>query len=119
MDNGRSRSRDAPRRKLFVSRDRLGVRPLFYTETPDSFVFASEVKALFECPGIERQLDLKGLDETFTFWSPLPSNSVFRNVNSCRRGIPLFLKMAGCEFLNTGTWIWRPEMTVSTVTKSG
>ena len=87
------RDLDAPHaNKLFVSRDRLGVRPLFYTQTPDSFVFASEVKALFECPGIERQLDLKGLDETFTFWSPLPSNSVFRNVKQLPAGHSLVLE---------------------------
>ena len=83
---------DAPRKKLFVSRDRLGVRPLFYTQTADSFVFASEVKALFECPGVERQLDLKGLDETFTFWSPLPSNSVFRNVKQLPPGHSVVLE---------------------------
>src|SRR5260370_38839057 len=33
-------------RKLFLSRDRFGVRPLFYTTLPDAFLFASEVKAL-------------------------------------------------------------------------
>lgn len=43
---------DAPERKLFLSQDRLGVRPLFYTSTPKCFAFASEAKALFACTEI-------------------------------------------------------------------
>src|SRR5690349_9723283 len=37
---------DAPKRKLFLSRDRFGVRPLYYMETANAFLFASEIKAL-------------------------------------------------------------------------
>jgi asparagine synthase (glutamine-hydrolysing) len=77
---------DAPRRKLFLSRDRMGVRPLFYTQTPDHFLFASEIKALFACPEVPRELDLEGLDEIFTFWTTLPSHTVFRNIRQLPPG---------------------------------
>ncbi len=77
---------DAPRRKLFLSRDRMGVRPLFYTQTPDHFLFASEIKALFACPEIPRELDLEGLDEIFTFWTTLPSHTAFRNIRQLPPG---------------------------------
>ena len=49
---------DAKKQKLFLSRDRLGVRPLFYTQTANRFLFASEIKALLACPEVERALDL-------------------------------------------------------------
>jgi len=71
---------DVDQQKLFVSRDRLGVRPVFYTQTSDSFLFASEIKALFAHPEVERALDLKGLDQIFTFWFTLAPRTVFKGV---------------------------------------
>jgi asparagine synthase (glutamine-hydrolysing) len=41
---------DAKKRKLFFSRDRAGVRPLFYCQTAEAFIFASEVKSIFVHP---------------------------------------------------------------------
>src|SRR4051812_1712042 len=52
---------------LFLSRDRLGVRPLFYTQCGDRFLFASEIKALFADPDVTRDIDPLGLDNVFTF----------------------------------------------------
>jgi asparagine synthase (glutamine-hydrolysing) len=77
---------DARHRKLFLSRDRLGVRPLFYTQTSGSFFFASEIKALLACPGVDPHLDLKALHEIFTFWVTLPSRTVFRGVQELPPG---------------------------------
>ena len=71
---------DATRQKLFLSRDRLGVRPLFYTQTGPSFLFASEIKALLACPEVECELDLHALDQIFTFWVTLPPRTAFRNI---------------------------------------
>src|SRR5581483_11170870 len=50
---------DARRRKLFLSRDRLGVIPLFYTHAKQSFLFASEIKALLTHASVRRELDLQ------------------------------------------------------------
>jgi asparagine synthase (glutamine-hydrolysing) len=71
---------DTEERKLFLSRDRFGVRPLFYTQTPDSFLFASEIKALLTCPEVPAEIDLCGLDQIFTFWVTLPPRTAFKNV---------------------------------------
>ena len=71
---------DARRRSLFLSRDRMGVRPLFYTVVGSSFVFASEIKSLFRHPAVRRELDLRSLDQTFTFWMPIPPYTPFRGV---------------------------------------
>ncbi|HYD16669.1 MAG TPA: asparagine synthase (glutamine-hydrolyzing) [Candidatus Nanoarchaeia archaeon] len=71
---------DQAKKKLFVSRDRVGVRPLFYTSVDGDFVFASEIKALVEYPGVPRKLDLKALDQVFTFWVTIPPRTAFEDV---------------------------------------
>lgn len=66
---------------LFLARDRLGIKPLYYAETPAGFAFASEVKALLAIPGIERAPDLAALDQFMTFlWTPDPKTA-FRGVS--------------------------------------
>jgi asparagine synthase (glutamine-hydrolysing) len=71
---------DTTRKSLFLSRDRIGIRPLFYTRTADSFVFASEIKSLFAHPGVARELDFQALDQFFTFWTALPPRTMFKNI---------------------------------------
>ena len=71
---------DRERRELFLARDRVGIRPLFYTITGDSLVFASEIKSLFAAPGIQRRIDPVALRQVFTYWSPLPGRTFFQGV---------------------------------------
>ncbi len=77
---------DKQRRRLFLSRDRFGVRPLFYAEPRGALVFASELKALFAYPGMERVLDLDALNEVFTFWHTLPPRTAFHGVSELPPG---------------------------------
>jgi asparagine synthase (glutamine-hydrolysing) len=77
---------DARRRKLFLSRDRVGIQPLFYTTVDQSFIFGSEVKAIFACPEVSRELDLRALDQFFTFWVSLPPRTIFRNISQLPPG---------------------------------
>lgn len=71
---------DARERKMFLSRDRFGVRPLFYTQVGDNFLFASEIKALLSCPGVSAVIDPLGLDQIFTFWVTVPPRTAFKNI---------------------------------------
>ena len=77
---------DARQRKLFASRDRMGIQPFFYTIADRTFLFASEIKALFAHPAVTRELDLKALDQIFTFWVTLPPRTAFRGVNQLPAG---------------------------------
>ena len=56
---------DSHKKRLCLSRDRLGIKPLFYTWADSSFVFSSEIKGLFAYPGVTPELDREGLCEIF------------------------------------------------------
>jgi asparagine synthase (glutamine-hydrolysing) len=78
---------DARRRRLVLSRDRVGVRPLYYTEQGGRLVFGSEVKAIFAGdPSLPRRFDAAGLDETFTFWTVVPPRTVFEGIRELEPG---------------------------------
>ena len=83
---------DTRNRTLFASRDRLGVRPFYYTETPGGFLFASEIKALFSRPEVRREIDLQALDQIFTFWSAVPPATAFRGIHQLPPGHSLFFR---------------------------
>jgi asparagine synthase (glutamine-hydrolysing) len=54
---------DKKEQRLFVARDRIGKKPLVYTDQPGYFAFASEMRCLFAWPGISREVDPIALDE--------------------------------------------------------
>ena len=72
--------------RLVLSRDRLGVRPLFFARRPAGLLFASEVKAIFADPSVERAFDPAGLDQTFTYWSPVAPRTVFHGIEQLEPG---------------------------------
>ena len=57
---------DCARNRLCLFRDRLGVKPLFYTQTEDELIFSSELKGLFAHPSVTLNLTLDGLNEVFS-----------------------------------------------------
>jgi len=77
---------DRRSRKLFLARDRFGIRPLFISATGGDFTFASEAKAILRHPAAERQIDPYSLVETFTIWSPLPDKSAFPGIRELPAG---------------------------------
>jgi len=70
-----------------LCRDRVGVRPLYYAEQSGRLIFGSEVKALFAgAPEMTREIDPLGLDETFTFWSVVPPQTMFKGIRELEPG---------------------------------
>jgi len=67
-------------RNLILSRDRIGIRPLYVHEHDGRVWFGSEVKALFADPAVPRSLNLKGLDQTFTYWASIAPTTVFTGI---------------------------------------
>lgn len=71
---------DGRRRQMLLARDRVGVRPLFYTMQRGGVYFASEIKALLMVPGVEAEIDPFALDEIFTLWAPLAPRTGFKDI---------------------------------------
>ena len=76
---------DKTERKVFMARDRLGVKPFFYTLSGDTFLFASEVKALLEHETVSRKVDPTGLWQLI-FLAPvtLPGSGIFRDIKELK-----------------------------------
>jgi asparagine synthase (glutamine-hydrolysing) len=83
---------DKNNQSLFLVRDRLGVRPIFYTIHNGRFYFASEIKSIFCDQSIPRKIDYKGLDEIFTWWTTAPPRTAFENINELEAGTYIEIK---------------------------
>ena len=89
---------DLKKQSLFLARDRMGIRPLFYTVHNGSFYFGSEVKSLFSAtPDMQRQLAPAVLSEIFTFWSPAGEETVYSGVKQLLPGHFIEVTEAGVQ----------------------
>lgn len=69
-----------PTQKLYLSRDRFGIKPLYYYLKGNVFLFASEIKAFFPHPEFKTELNESALGEYFTFQNLFSFRSLFQNV---------------------------------------
>jgi asparagine synthase (glutamine-hydrolysing) len=65
---------------LFLARDRVGIRPLFYTHWNDTLLFASEIKSFLSFEDLSLQPDPRALQQVFTLWAPLTPHTAFKGV---------------------------------------
>ena len=73
---------DEKKKQLLLVRDRVGIRPLFYSILEDgTFLFGSEMKALLSYPDLKAEIDPSGIDQIFTLWANIPPRTVFKGVN--------------------------------------
>lgn len=74
-------------KSLFMARDHLGVKPLFYFYKNNQMVFASEIKALFEHPDIEATIDEESICELFGLGpARSPGSAVFKDIKEIKPG---------------------------------
>ena len=87
-------------RRLFLARDRIGVKPLFYTHAKWGFCFASEIKTILAHPSAKPQLDWEGVTQILLLGpGRIPGSGVFRNISEL---------MPGCYGVyDEGKWSWR------------
>jgi asparagine synthase (glutamine-hydrolysing) len=96
---------DSQKRTLILSRDRIGVRPLYVRQAHGKIWFASEVKAIFSDPEVPRSIDPRGLDQTFTYWASLAPVSMFDGIEEIPPGSVRIYDSGGSH----REWLfWRP-----------
>ncbi|NLZ95111.1 MAG: asparagine synthase (glutamine-hydrolyzing) [Bacteroidales bacterium] len=88
---------DVIKNELFIARDRVGICPLYYSMTTSGFVFASEMKALFEHPQLVPNISTKSLTQIATFWTTLTPNTIFEGVSELSPGHYLILNSDGLK----------------------
>lgn len=78
---------DSRKETLFLVRDRMGVKPLFYYLKSHAIIFASELKALLAHPEIPPEINCEGLAEIFMIApARTPGNGVFKNIKELKPG---------------------------------
>jgi asparagine synthase (glutamine-hydrolysing) len=91
---------------LILARDRAGILPLYYAQTPEGFVFGSEVKALLATGRVPCALDPDGLDELMTFWAPAAPRTIFAGVSQVCPGEMLILEPKALRRVQYWDWLF-------------
>lgn len=101
---------DRSRRRLLLTRDRLGIRPLYHARRGSRFYFASEVKSIFADPDFPRRFDPEGMDQVFTFWTSVAPVTPFQGVRELRPGHLLSLDLSKpADSAAVEREYWRPR----------
>lgn len=96
---------DSLRRELFLARDHLGIKPLYYVELGNRILFASEIKALLQDPNCPRVVDVQALAELFTFrYVPSPK-TLFQGIRKLPQGHRMTLSSRGIEVDRFWDWV--------------
>lgn len=73
--------------RLFLARDRIGVKPLFYKREADGLIFASEIKTILAYPSVKAELDAEGVAQILTLGpGRSPGSGVFRGIKELEAG---------------------------------
>ncbi len=75
---------DKNKKILFGARDRFGIKPFFYYNAPDKFVFGSEIKSILAVPGLNTNIDSQALNHYFTFGYISGNLSIFKHIRKLR-----------------------------------
>ena len=77
---------DQKRRRLFVARDRVGIKPLYYCQTPEALYFASELKAIITDPKVSRETNPVALRQFFSFYYLPGEETLFKSIHKLAPG---------------------------------
>jgi asparagine synthase (glutamine-hydrolysing) len=97
-----------PEKTLFLARDHLGIKPLYYFWSGSQLLFASEIKALLQHPGCPREVDIESLAELFTFrYVPSPK-TLFKGIFKLPPGHMMHVSTGSIR--SERFWQWIPQI---------
>jgi asparagine synthase (glutamine-hydrolysing) len=96
---------DSRKRELFLARDRLGIKPLYYAQLPGGFLFGSEIKALLAHPALQADLDEEAFFHYLTFVCTPAPLTMFKGVKKLAPGERMIVRADGST--RRETW-WTP-----------
>lgn len=91
-------------RELWLSRDRFGVKPLYYYLRNGTLLFASEIKAFFTHPVFKMDINLGALNEYFTFQNLFSYNTLFKNVHMLPQANTVKIDSTTTAILHNSWW---------------
>ena len=100
---------DTKKQTLLLYRDHMGICPLFYTRVGDTFVFASEIKAILEYPGVERRLNLDAVEQLMNYPGIVSPITFFKGISSLAGGHRLIVTRDGIKNEEYWDLIYSPE----------
>ncbi|MCB4755584.1 MAG: asparagine synthase (glutamine-hydrolyzing) [Elusimicrobia bacterium] len=96
---------DKKKRNVWLARDRMGVKPLYYTDVNGMFLFASEIKAILEYPGVKRTCHERAFYDFLTFLVSPPPQTLFENIYKLPAGHTLTIDGNGQKTIKR---YWHP-----------
>lgn len=85
---------DRDKKRISITRDRAGVKPLYFYQTENLFLFGSELKALIAHPNFEKELDTQVLPQYLQYGYIAAPNSIFKNTQKLEPGHHLIIDLA-------------------------
>jgi asparagine synthase (glutamine-hydrolysing) len=83
---------DLLKKELFIARDRMGKKPLYYTSTNDGFIFGSELKAVLQHPSVSNEINTESLNRFLTFDYVPGQESIIKNISKLEPAHYLIVK---------------------------
>lgn len=99
---------DQNQQRLFIARDHLGIKPLYYARVGDRLLFASEIKALLEDPQCPRAVNLNALSQLFTLRFVPSPNTLFEGIHKLPPGHWMIGDASGIRVERY--WRWKPSV---------
>lgn len=99
---------DGRRKTLFLARDRLGIKPVYYAKTEKSFIFASEIKALAQYEELDLSMDLQSFSEYMAFENYFSNRTLNRDIKLVEPGE--IVKITLNDMFITRNYFWEPVL---------
>ena len=95
---------DIPKKKIILSRDRIGLKPLFYTQNENGLVWASEIKALLKNEWVKPEINWNGVYTNFLFQTTLAPETCFKGIFSLEPGSLMTIHFENHSIIKETFW---------------